>query len=121
MVEDTMERYAAALASQDWSQVEPLIHEDCVAVFSSGTFVGKDEVEGAFRRTFELIGDEEYTISDLHWVSKGDDLAVCRYDFAWSGLINGEPSSGGGRGTSVLRHSDGGWQILLEHLGPPAP
>jgi ketosteroid isomerase-like protein len=60
--------YEKALATQSWEQVAPLIHEDCVAIFSEGTYTGKAEVESAFRRTFSLIKDEKYSISDIHWV-----------------------------------------------------
>ncbi len=116
--DDCIRRYEAALTSQDWEQVAPMIHEDCVAVFSSGTFVGKGEVEAAFRTTFELIRDETYTISELNWIERSESVAVAHYKFAWEGLINGEPASGGGRGTCVLKRSHGDWQILLEHLGP---
>lgn len=116
-----IEDYQAALASQQWERVRPLIHQDCAMVFSSGTFIGIDQVESAFRRTFDSIQDERYAISNLRWIDRSETRAVALYDFAWEGLIDGQPASGGGRGTSVLVRSRGGWQILLEHLGPPSP
>lgn len=121
MPESFLERYAAALAEQDWEVVAPLIHDDCVAVFSSGTHVGKSEVESAFRAAFDLIRDETYTISGVRWLERSDEIAVCFFDFSWTGLVNGEAASGGGRGTSVLKRVGGEWQLFLEHLGPPAP
>ena len=116
--EECLREYEAALGTQDWDKIAPLIHTDCVAVFSSGTFVGKEEVEAAFRRPFQLIADEDYAISEVHWVEVSGTLAVCRYRFEWSGLIDGEPAAGGGRGTCIMKDSGKGWQILLEHLGP---
>ena len=115
-----MKKYEEALASQKWSNVDPLMHSNVCVTFSSGTFKGKAEVREAFKNTFSLIKDEEYLISDLHWAYIGNQSATCLYRFQWTGLINGLPSSGGGRGTSVLINVDGKWQILTEHLGPNA-
>jgi len=119
--DDFFEAYATALASQSWDLVAPLIHQSCTVVFSSGTYVGFDEVETAFRRTFDLIEDEQYVISNLRWLDRAGERAVALYDFAWEGIIAGRPESGGGRGTAVLRREPEGWQLLLEHLGPSAP
>ena len=112
--------YEKALATQSWEQVSPLIHEDCVAIFSEGTYIGKAEVEKAFRKTFTLIMDEIYAISDIHWVQETENTAILIYIFSWSGIIDGQPASGSGRGTSVLVKQDSRWQLLCEHLGPLA-
>jgi len=118
--EEFLAAYEQALATQDWEQVAPLIHERCTAVFSEDTYIGKSEVEQAFRRTFNLIQDETYRISNIQWLDRSGEYAICLYDFAWSGIINGQPASGGGRGTAVLKWEDGRWQLLCEHLGPAA-
>ena len=119
--QDLMQAYEEALASQAWKNVEPLMHQDVCVTFSSGTFKGKDQVRQAFEHNFSAIEDEEYSIEDLHWAFVGEESAVCLYTFQWQGLINGQPSSGGGRGTSVLANVAGKWQIMAEHLGPHAP
>lgn len=119
--EQFIHQYETALATQQWEKVAPLIHEDCVATFSEGTHKGKTEVEQAFRRTFELIQDETYAISNLHWVQKTETMAVLVYNFSWSGMINGQYASGSGRGTSVLVKSENHWQLICEHLGPNPP
>jgi ketosteroid isomerase-like protein len=118
--EDFLAAYEAALAAQEWEQVAPLFHESCTAVFTENTFIGKSQVEQAFRRTFNLIQDETYTISNVRWLDRSDEYAICLYDFAWSGIINGQRAAGGGRGTSVLKWENGRWQLLCEHLGPAA-
>jgi len=118
--DDFLQRYEAALATQDWERVEPLMHPDVCVTFNDGTYRGKSAVEQTFRRTFSLIKDELYTISALHWVSRDENYAVCMYDFHWSGEIDGRPASGGGRGTSVLKRDAGAWLLLAEHLGPHA-
>ena len=119
--QDLLQAYEQALASQEWKHVEPLMHEDVCVTFSSGTFKGKEQVRKAFERNFSAIQDEEYAIDDLHWAFAGQESAVCLYTFRWQGLINGQPASGGGRGTSVLVREGGRWQIVAEHLGPHAP
>lgn len=114
--------YETALSSQDWKRIAPLLHDDVCVTFSSGTFKGKAEVQQAFERTFALIQDEQYAISNLHWAVDDGAVAICLYDFAWQGVINGQPASGGGRGTSVIVKNGAVWQIVAEHLGPhPSP
>lgn len=117
--ESFLAAYEAALATQDWEQVAPLIHDDCVAVFTEDTFRGKHAVEGAFRKTFALIRDETYHLSNISIIHATAESTVLAYDFAWSGIIGGQRASGGGRGTSVLVKQHGRWLLLYEHLGPP--
>ena len=113
--------YEAALASQDWQQVAPLVHPDACVTFSSGSqHIGKTAVQQAFERNFSLIQDETYKIDNVHWVMKGGETAVYLFTFHWSGLINGKPATGAGTGTSVLINSENGWLLLVEHLGPKA-
>ena len=116
--EDFMQAYETALATQDWNEVAPLMHEDVCVTFSSGTHKGIDEVRKAFERNFSLIESEHYEISDVHWVMSGDHTAVCLYTFRWRGIINGVSSGGEGRGTWALVRTPEGWKLLTEHLGP---
>jgi hypothetical protein len=67
--EDFIHAYEVALASQDWVQVEPLIHNEACVTFSNGTLhKGKAEVQRAFEKNFTLIKDEIYSIANVHWV-----------------------------------------------------
>lgn len=118
--DDFVQAYAEALTSQNWRNVEPLLHEKICVTFSTGTFKGKPEVRKAFERNFSAIKDEQYSISDLYWIYRSNDTAVCIYDFSWKGFINGQSRSGGGRGTSVLLNVDIQWRLITEHLGPSA-
>ena len=119
--EKFVEKYEAALATQDWQQVAPLVHPEACVTFSSGSVhIGKTAVRQAFERNFALIQDETYAIENVHWVKKDGDTAVYLFNFRWSGIINGEPASGAGTGSSVLINSADGWQLLVEHLGPKA-
>jgi ketosteroid isomerase-like protein len=117
--EEFIQSYAQALATQDWNLVKPLVHEDACVTFSNGAVHrGKAEVGRAFEKNFSLIKDETYSITNLSWVLRRDDVAIYLFDFNWSGIINDRPASGAGRGTSVLINENGSWQLLVEHLGP---
>jgi len=119
--EEFLRSYESALATQSWQAVSPLIHQEACVTFSNGrVFMGKAEVQGAFERNFALIQEEQYSISSIYWLKKTDDFAVCLYSFHWSGLINGEPARGTGRGTAVLVTQQEHWLLLTEHLGPHA-
>jgi ketosteroid isomerase-like protein len=116
--QDLVTAYAAALATQDWSKVEPLMHPDVGVTFSTGDrHRGITNVERAYRANFASIEDERYAITDVHWVSRDDAYAVYLFRFHWSGRIAGQPASGGGVGTSVLKRDGGQWRLLTEHLG----
>lgn len=94
-----------------------MIDEHAVYWFSDGTsHVGKSAVERAIRRNFDLIKNETYRISDVVWVAQSSDSAACVYRFDWSGIIQGAPASGSGRGTSVLARRGDGWVVVHEHL-----
>ena len=119
--EEFIQVYEQALATQDWMNVDPLVNENACFTFSNGTVhKGKPAVRKAFESNFSSIKDEEYSISNVHWVSKGYEMAVYLFEFNWSGLINDKPVSGSGRGTSVLIKENDKWQLLVEHLGPKA-
>ena len=117
--ETFLQNYEAALATQQWQSVSPLIHKDACVTFSNGTVHrGKSAVQQAFERNFALIQEEKYAISDIHWVQKQSDFAVCIYRFNWQGLMNGKLAAGSGRGTSVMINENKKWLLLAEHLGP---
>ena len=119
--EEFIRAYEQALAAQNWIIVDPLVHENACVTFSNGTLhKGKLAVRKAFEANFSIIKDEIYTISNVHWISKGSEMAVYLFEFNWSGLINNQPASGSGRGTSVLIKEKDKWLLLVEHLGPKA-
>lgn len=114
--------YEAALASQDWAVVEPLVHRDACVTFTNGSVhEGRAAVQAAFTRNFSLIKSEQYTISNVRWVRTSDDFAAYLFEFSWQGVINGEPASGAGQGTCIIVREHDHWQLLIEHLGPRSP
>lgn len=113
---DFMRRYERANNRRDIDGVMAAIADDATYWFSDGSHRGIDAIKRAIERTFATISDETYEIQDLEWVVFTDEAAACRYRFAWSGLVRGEPRSGQGRGTNVVVRRDGSWRMLHEHL-----
>lgn len=111
-----MTRYEQAANTHDIGRVAPLIDADAVYWFSDGSHRGLAEITEAIEQTFAAIQDEVYEIQDLEWVVLAADHAVCRYRFSWTGLVDGRPRSGQGRGTNVLVKRKGGWKMQHEHL-----
>jgi len=117
--EQFIQAYEQALATQDWNNIEPLVHPNACVTFSNGAVhKGISQVKTAFEKNFSSIKEEEYSITNVHWVMKADGTAVYLFDFHWSGIINDKPARGSGRGTSVIVRDGDMWQLLVEHLGP---
>ena len=67
--QDFIKNYEAALASQNWKNVQPLIHENACVIFSNGKInMGKSAIKTAFETNFSLIKNEAYqiTLSLIH-------------------------------------------------------
>jgi len=119
--DDFVDRYAAALATQDWSQVAPLIAENASVVFSNGSLHrGKEAIRTAYQCNFDAIKGEDYRIENVHWLARAPETAAYMFDFFWSGIIDGRESNGSGRGTTVLVRQTEGWVMMAEQLGPRA-
>ena len=115
---NALSTYIEALNTHAWEQIAPHVAEDAVFIFTEDTFTGHAAAKAAFEKTFALIQDEHFSLHDIVWTVVTDDVAVCRYEFRWKGLISGQESSGGGRGTTILHRSNDRWLIAHEHLGP---
>lgn len=114
--------YEAALRSQDWAQVAPLMHADACVIFSSGAMhKGKDAIRAAYQANLGAIENEDYRIKDIHWLRRSPEMVAYMFDFSWSGQVKGRPAAGAGRGTAVLVRDGGDWLLLAEHLGPQPP
>lgn len=118
--ETALTTYVESLNTHSWDQIASHVAEDAVFIFTEGTFIGHAAAKAAFEKTFKLIENEVFSLHDIVWTVVTDDVATCHYEFRWKGLISGQESSGGGRGTTILRKVDGRWLIAHEHLGPYA-
>jgi ketosteroid isomerase-like protein len=112
-----MLEYERATNSHDLEATLSLIDEQAVYLFSDeSVHVGKRAIGKILMRNFELIEDEIYSIQNLRWLVNSGEVAVCVYDYSWSGLVRGESASGFGRGTTVLKRVPPGWKVAHEHL-----
>lgn len=114
--DDFLRKYEIATNSHDVSKLRPLIATNATFWFTDGSFTGVTDIVAAITRTFQTIQEEVYKIQDVEWIATSTDFAVCKYHFQWSGIVNGKPEEGSGRGTSVFAKSKGDWQVLHEHL-----
>lgn len=116
--DDFIPTYSAALATQQWENLEPLIHTDACVTFSNGSVhKGIAAIKSAYELNFTVIKNEDYTVSNIHWIKKSDEIAIYLFDFNWTGYIDGKFVSGKGRGTAVIIYDGKHWKILTEHLG----
>jgi len=112
-----MRTYEAAANAHDLAATLGLIADDAVYLFSDQTsHIGKEAIREVIRSNFDSIRNETYSIHELRWLAVSEDVAACVYAFDWSGEIDGQPTGGGGRGTSVLRRIEGEWRVAHEHL-----
>mgnify|MGYP002683094161 CR=1 FL=1 len=115
--DDFMLAYEKATNGHDVEATLSLIADQAVYLFSDeSVHIGKHAIEKVLRSNFDVIDNEKYSIDNLLWVARCDDVAACVYDYSWAGVINGEPAAGSGRGTTVLQRSQDGWKVVHEHL-----
>ncbi len=114
--QNLMKKYEVEINKHDFDLIAPLISNDCKFWFTSGTYVGQEQSRNAFLKTWNMIKEEVYSISEMEWISESDNAAVCTYTYHWKGLIDGQLREGKGRGTSCLRKDTDDWKIIHEHL-----
>lgn len=113
-----MARFEAALATEDFTQVAPLVHPQAVFRFSEGDHSGMAGIRAAMERTWSFeVDDERYYLTDKRVLLSGKDSATVVFTWNWSG-DSGEhgPFEITGRGTVQLVRHEGAIKILLEHL-----
>ena len=119
--ETVLRSYEERINRHDFDLLVELIAPDAVFWFSDGSYTGHGEIRAAFEKTWAALSNDTYWLTDLTWIARSDDAAACIYTFNWKTIIDGEPQSGSGRGTTVLARGAAGWQIVHEHLsGNPA-
>jgi len=111
--------YEKALQTQQWENVNPLMHKNITVTFSNGkVHKGKNAVELAYKRNFSIIKNEVFKIKNVQWINESESYAVYIFEFHWKGIIKEQTAEGGGTGTSILIKENEKWLLLAEHLGP---
>lgn len=116
--QDVLAAYEKRINGHDFNALVDLISPDAVFWFSDGSYQGHGTIRAAFEKTWAALHNDFYWLSDQHWIAIGSEVAVCTYRFNWKTVHEGKEISGSGRGTSVLRLSNGTWLIVHEHLSP---
>lgn len=113
-----MARFEAALATEDFTQVSPLIHPQAVFRFSEGDHSGMADIRAAMERTWAIeVDDERYYLTDKRVLHSGKGAATVLFTWNWSGdSAEHGPFKITGRGTVQLVRHEGAIKILLEHL-----
>ncbi len=114
---ETLTAYTDRINEQDFDLLTGLIAPDATFWFSNGTYRGIAAIRAAFKATWAAMGpDEHYWLDRLEWIAEGDSSAACTYRFNWRTTKDGQPVSGSGRGTTVLKRVGDHWWIAHEHL-----
>lgn len=113
-----MSDFAAALIGRDMASALPLLTEDVVLLYSSGTAIlGKEAFATTMTASWAVIENYKYATLDQIWLAQSEAVAAVIYSFEWSGTARGAEVKGAGRATRVFRKDgDNGWRIAHEHL-----
>ncbi|PKL42735.1 MAG: hypothetical protein CVV41_11920 [Candidatus Riflebacteria bacterium HGW-Riflebacteria-1] len=117
-LDEVLNNYIDALASQSWDAASVFFHEKATVIFAEGTYHGKSSIGAAISKTFSMIKDEFFDIRDIRWNLQTDQFASCTFCFKWEGTLNGNRFTNPGRGTLVWVNENGQWLIINEHFGP---
>ncbi len=116
-VHDFMKSYENATNSYNFANVAPLLDDDAVFFFSDATLYGKENIQKAFEKTWENLGNDTYEIRDIRFLSLDEHSASIVYNFNWEGEDeNWKKISWNGRGTSILVEKNGKICKIHEHL-----
>ena len=115
--EETLRSYEHALQAHDLRDALRVIANDAVFWLSDGSnHAGKEKIGVALREGFGAIAEQTYEISSARWLVRTVSTAVAVYRFRWTGVREGRPARGAGRGTTILNRREGRWLIVHEHL-----
>jgi ketosteroid isomerase-like protein len=114
--QDAFSLYEQRINLHRFDELTDFISPDAVFWFSDGSHHGVEAIRQAFEKTWSKIQDEHYWLEDIAWIAQSDLAATCIYTFRWTGLWDGKPAKGQGRGTTTLGKQDGSWRIVHEHL-----
>jgi uncharacterized protein (TIGR02246 family) len=114
--EETLRHYERALCAHDLRSALRVIANDAVFWLGDGTtHAGKEKIGAALRESFEILKGGTYEISQVRWLVRTVATAVSVHRFRWSGVREGRPARGFGRGTTVILRREGRWLIVHEH------
>ena len=115
-----MSEYQKILMTTDWNKLSDFFQDDCAMIYSDGTYIGKKALKKAFEKTFSLMKNGKFYISDIHCAAITEQFCSCVFELKWSAEICGDKIVGKDRGTCCLVKFNNSWKIVNQHLGPVA-
>ena len=118
--EGVFQLYRGLINSHDFSLLERhVIASDALFVFSDQRHEGIAAVRAGFERTWSILPDEVYEMTEGEWLIDGADFAACTFRYSYRGtLADGRVLSGGGQGINLFRRTEGRWRLTFEQLTP---
>lgn len=118
--EGVFQLYRGLINSHDFDLLERyVIAPDAIFVFSDQRHEGIAAVRAGFERTWSILPDEVYEMSEGEWLIDGPNSAACTFRYSYRGtLADGRPLSGGGQGINLFRRTEGHWRLTFEQLTP---
>lgn len=115
---DVLEKYIAATNTHDFDNVANILHPEAVYYFSDSTCRTSAEIRDYFEKAWQTVADEVYSATDIEWLVRSADTAVCVYRYHYEGYVDGSFVSGTGRATNVFVSSGvaDNWLLIHEHL-----
>lgn len=112
-----LENYIKATNTHIFENVKQLLHSDAIYWFSDKTCTTTDEIQNYFEHAWNIIKEEVYSASNVHWLATDEKTATCVYTYHYEGYYDGKFVSGSGRATNVFINEDQqGWKLIHEHL-----
>ena len=104
---------------EDFALLRDLIDEQACFRFNDGDFVGRPAIQAAFEKTWRgdpSVRKARFYLSDIVVLTTDRASATATYTYNWEGSQGSRDFRVQGRGTRVLRHENGRFSIIHEHL-----
>ena len=85
--DETIYKYKVELNNHSFAGLTPMISEECDFFHPTGTYHGLEEVQQGLEKGWEAIRDKIFEFSNVEWIVKSDNLAICAYTFYYSGMV----------------------------------
>ncbi|WP_297801941.1 nuclear transport factor 2 family protein [uncultured Brevundimonas sp.] len=117
---EVLQAYRRLINRHDFDLLEQqVIAHDAVFVFSNLRHEGIAAIRSNFERTWSILPDEVYSMSDVVWLFSCDEHAACTLRYHYSGkTTEGRRMEGGGQGVLIFGRRQGQWRLMLEQLTP---
>lgn len=112
-----LDLYIQATNTHNFENVKELLHPEAIYWFSNKSCTTINEIQNYFENAWDVIKQEVYSASDIHWIAVDEKTATCIYTYHYEGYKDGSFVKGSGRATNVfIKESLDEWNLIHEHL-----